>query len=78
MCEEYAVLPKVQLKRLSISQGAQMRLTKKAEPPPIRDVNRDSGTDSANGGCLWRLVKPLIHATDLLFVPALTSVNTLR
>jgi hypothetical protein len=24
-------------------------LTKKAEPPPTRDVNRDSGTDSANG-----------------------------
>jgi hypothetical protein len=29
-------------------------LTKKAEPPPTRDVNRDSGTDSANGG--WLLV----------------------
>ena len=25
-------------------------LTTKAEPPPTRDVNRDSGTDSANGG----------------------------
>jgi hypothetical protein len=25
-------------------------LTKKAEPPPTRDVNRDSGTDRANGG----------------------------
>jgi hypothetical protein len=25
-------------------------LTKKAEPPPAHDVNRDSGTDSANGG----------------------------
>jgi len=24
--------------------------TKKAEPPPTGDVNRDSGTDSANGG----------------------------
>jgi len=23
--------------------------TKKAEQPPTRDVNRDSGTDSANG-----------------------------
>jgi len=32
-------------------------LTKKAEPPPIRDVNRDSGTDRANGGWLWRLVR---------------------
>ena len=29
-------------------------LTKKAEPPPTRDVNRDSGTASANGGWLRR------------------------
>jgi hypothetical protein len=29
-------------------------LTKKAEPQPTRDVNRDSGTDSANGGWLRR------------------------
>ena len=29
----------------------------KAEPPPTRDVNRDSGTDSANGGWLRRLVR---------------------
>jgi hypothetical protein len=35
---------------LIVSSG----LTKKAEPPPTRDVNRDSGTDSANGG--WLLV----------------------
>jgi hypothetical protein len=33
-----------------ISKNAICRLTKKAEPPPTRDVNRDSGTDSANGG----------------------------
>ena len=33
------------------------RLTKKAEPPPTRDVNRDSGTASANGGWLRRLVR---------------------
>src|ERR1035441_2226760 len=33
-------------------------LTKKAEPPPTRDVNRDRGTDSANGGWLRRLVRP--------------------
>jgi len=33
------------------------RLTKKAEPPPIRGVNRDSGTASANGGWLRRLVR---------------------
>ena len=32
-------------------------LTKKAEPPPTRGVNRDSGTDSANGGWLQRLVR---------------------
>src|ERR1017187_6853149 len=31
-------------------------LTKKAEPPPTRDVNRDSGTASANGGWLRRIV----------------------
>ena len=34
-------------------------LTKKAEPPPTRGVNRDSGTDSANGGWLRRLVRPI-------------------
>src|SRR5271170_1055037 len=34
------------------------RLTKKAEPPPTRGVNRDSGTASANGGWLRRLVRP--------------------
>src|SRR5882724_6634555 len=32
-------------------------LTKKAEPPPTRGVNRVGGTDSANGGWLRRLVK---------------------
>src|ERR1035441_6414422 len=34
-------------------------LTKKAEPPPTRGVNRDSGTDRANGGWLRRLVRHL-------------------
>ena len=29
----------------------------KAEPQPNYDVNRDSGTDSANGGWLRRLVR---------------------
>ena len=33
------------------------RRTKNAEPPPTRGVNRDSGTDSANGGWLRRLVE---------------------
>jgi hypothetical protein len=37
--------------------GVVICLTKKAEPPPIRDVNRDSGTASANGGWLRRLVR---------------------
>src|SRR5208282_5519568 len=36
-------------------------LTKKAEPPPTRDVNRDSGTASANGGWLRRLVRRRFH-----------------
>src|SRR5438309_6303604 len=34
--------------------------TKKVEPPPTRDVNRDSGTASANGGWLQRLVRRLV------------------
>jgi len=34
-----------------------IRLTKKAEPPPTNGVNRDSGTASANGGWLRRLVR---------------------
>ncbi len=41
-------------------------LTKKAEPPPTRDVNRDSGTDSANGGWLRRLVR--LRETQLFFL----------
>src|ERR1035437_4255539 len=32
-------------------------LTKKAESPPTNGVNRDSGTTSANGGWLRRLVR---------------------
>jgi hypothetical protein len=44
---------KHQDKQASVHSG----LTKKAEPPPTRDVNRDSGTDSANGGWLRRLVR---------------------
>ena len=35
-------------------------LTKKAEPPPTRDVNRDGGTANANGGWLRRLVRPFV------------------
>src|ERR1017187_1236974 len=37
------------------------RRTKKAEPPPTRGVNRDSGTASANGGWLRRLVRRRSH-----------------
>src|SRR5664280_2804024 len=40
---------------------ARVCLTKKAEPPPTCDVNRDSGTASANGGWLRRLVR---HTTS--------------
>jgi len=44
-------------------------LTKKAEPPPTCDVNRDSGTASANGGWLRRLVRPLVcHKTNHRFI----------
>jgi hypothetical protein len=35
-------------------------LTKKAEPPPTRGVNRDSGTAMTNGGWLRRLVRLLV------------------
>ena len=42
-------------------------LTKKAEPPPTRGVNRDSGTDSANGGWLRRLVRPQNRHNSLLY-----------
>ena len=38
------------------------QLTKKAEPPPTGGVNRDSGTDRANGGWLRRLVRRHISA----------------
>jgi hypothetical protein len=40
------------------NQTRPSRLTKKAEPPPTCGVNRDSGTASANGGWLRRLVRP--------------------
>jgi hypothetical protein len=43
---------------------ARSSLTKKAEPPPTRDVNRVSGTDSANGGWLRRLVRLRLHVSD--------------
>src|SRR5271157_4039453 len=33
----------------------------KAEPPPTRGVNRDSGTASANGGWLRRLIRQQFH-----------------
>src|ERR1039458_3354436 len=36
-------------------------LTKKAEPTPTRDVNRDSGTAMTNGGWLRRLVRALVN-----------------
>ena len=45
--------------------GVQCGLTKKAEPPPTRGVNRDSGTASANGGWLRRLVRQTAHVSGL-------------
>jgi hypothetical protein len=38
----------------------------KAEPPPTRGVNRDSGTASANGGWLRRLVRPCVPHISLI------------
>ena len=49
------------LPRAATTRG---RLTKKAEPPPTRDLNRDSGTASANGGWLRRLLS-LRHCSSL-------------
>src|ERR1035441_6505880 len=48
-------------------------LTKKAEPPPTRDVNRDSGTDSANGGWLRRLVRHLVHNSRFSYQLCISS-----
>jgi hypothetical protein len=48
-------LHKCQTTILMIMATTHMRLTKKAEPPQARDVNRDSGTANANGGWLRRL-----------------------
>ena len=49
------------------------RLTKKAEPPPARDVNRDSGTASANGGWLRRLVRPRHRMNSCHGLPVLSK-----
>jgi len=46
----------------------QCGLTKEAEPPPTRDLNRDSGTDSANGGWLRRLVRHHIVSSFLTVI----------
>src|ERR1035438_4356057 len=51
-----------------------LRLTKKAEPPPTRGVNRDSGTASANGGWLRRLVRQHGHKTKNS-APASTALD---
>src|ERR1051326_5359037 len=47
---------------------------KKAEPPPTYDVNRDSGTTSANGGCLRRIVGRTHHMPA--FSPGASSQTT--
>jgi hypothetical protein len=49
------------LVQFRFGRNARCRLTKKAEPPPTRDVNRDSGTAMTNGGWLRRLVRPRLH-----------------
>jgi hypothetical protein len=36
---------------------AREKITWKTEPSPTRDMNRDSGTDRANGGWLRRLLR---------------------
>ena len=55
--------PKAQLQTTAKPPALAWCLTKKAEPPPTRGVNRDSGTDSANGGWLRRLVRLRIFYT---------------
>src|SRR5665213_2536054 len=50
---------------IRVSYKSAVGLTKKAEPPPTRDVNRDSGTDRANGGWLRRLVRQHGHNSNL-------------
>jgi len=52
-----------------------LRLTKKAEPPPTRDANRDSGTESANGGWLRRLVRHQRHTCSLCPQPSRSPPN---
>jgi hypothetical protein len=41
-------------------EATKMILMQKAEPQPTRGVNRDSGTDRANGGWLRQLVRPIL------------------
>src|SRR5581483_10738385 len=40
------------------AMGCNFHRAQEAEPPPTCDVNRDSGTDRANGGWLRLLVRP--------------------
>jgi len=49
----------------------QSGLTQKAEPPPTRDVNRDSGTQSANGG--WAHCWELHNAQSVSFTTILEA-----
>ena len=67
--------------RCAFTHSAPCRLTKKAEPPPTRDVNRDSGTASANGGWLRRLVgrvlsSSITRVTDNVWVPRNLTIGT--
>ena len=59
-----AIRMRFELGRRLLCIGRLNGLTKKAEPPPTRDVNRESGTASANGGWLRRL-RRLAHIINL-------------
>jgi hypothetical protein len=52
-------LPRRTLVSLAFCRAWWQWLKQKAEPPPTRDVNRDGGSASANGGWLRRLVRQL-------------------
>jgi len=48
----------------------------KAEPPPTRGVNRDSGTESANGGWLRRLVRQQYRHTKIKHLKPAAAFST--
>ena len=58
------------------SEISNKHLTKKAEPPPTRGVNRDSGTASANGGWLRRLVRQHVNRPHKYHLQSCDTSNT--